>query len=97
MDPSAFLFNLDCNFIFPVINARITIKNSMNDGPSFGANMSLKFGTPFNGFNSTSLSGDDDKSFFIPSINGDSALTDRKENFALVEFECYKVILHRTI
>ena len=60
--------------------------------------MSLDFGTPFNGNNSHSKSGDDDKTFFIPRIgDGVSALTDKKNNFGLVEFECYKVILHRSL
>ena len=71
----------------------------MEDGPSFGehTHRSLHLGTPFNGNNSYSRSGADEKAFLIPEINGDSILTDKKENFALVEFECYKVILHRNI
>lgn len=98
IDSKTFLFNLGSKDIYPVIHSSDAIKCLLNNGPTFGSNKSLDFGTPFNGDNCNSLSGDDDKTFFIPSIpGGNSQLTGKKENFALVEFECYQVILHQTI
>ena len=89
-DATAFLFSLNSDQIYPVVDSAKAIYCDSN-GPRFGENSSLWFFQTFNGGHNDSYPNDKCKTYNVPKIAGsdNSELTGKRADFAVDEFECY--------
>ena len=89
-DRSSYLFSVDLQRIFRILNPGEAIRCDIESGPCFGDNGCLgALESPFNGIGKCICSVNSDTYESTSDSNGLSLLTGKKDNFTAVEIEVF--------